>query len=227
MRNRTVSAWPYRTAPMAGALKAVAYFERSGCMRSDSPAPWGGGDLIAFSINGLMFAGTEVKEKLNEAYLRRLEKNVERGKARPEKHRLFWLAWFPVYQAGLFDTLEEMQISVPLCETFRVFWDEIDEDRPFEGLALKCLQNPFVGPVQRRLRGLPRIAEEYDLDGAVLFATPACRHANAAYRVLKEMLAEEGLPFLMLDMDISDPRGFSKEQMKVRIEAFAEVLGGC
>jgi len=193
-------------------------------MLKHSPVPWGGGDLIAFSINGLMFNGTEVKEKLNEAYLRRLEKNMERGKARPEKHRLYWFAWFPVYAAGLFDTLREMEVSVPLCETFRVFWDEIDEDRPFEGLALKCLQNPFIGPVQRRMRGLSRIAEEYNLDGAVLFATPACRHANAAHRVLKDTLAEEGLPFLLLDMDISDPRGFSREQMKVRLEAFTEVL---
>jgi benzoyl-CoA reductase/2-hydroxyglutaryl-CoA dehydratase subunit BcrC/BadD/HgdB len=193
-------------------------------MLKHSPAPWGGGDLIAFSINGLMFTGTEVKEKLNEAYLRDMEKKIEQGKTRPESHRLYWFAWLPVYEAGLFDTLKEMEVSIPLCETFRVFWDEIDEDRPFEGLALKCLQNPFVGPVKRRMHGLPRIAEEYNLDGALLFATPACRHANGAYRVLKDSAAEAGLPFLMLDMDISDPRGYSREQMRVRLEAFVEVL---
>jgi benzoyl-CoA reductase/2-hydroxyglutaryl-CoA dehydratase subunit BcrC/BadD/HgdB len=188
------------------------------------PAYWGAGDLIAFSINGLMFTGTEVKEQLNEAYLRDVEKNIKEGKTRPEKHRLYWFAWLPVYEAGLFDTLKEKEVSVPLCETFRVFWDEIDEDRPFEGLALKCLQNPFIGPVTRRTHRLARIAEEYNLDGAVLFATPACRHANGAYRVLKDSAAEVGLPFLMLDMDISDPRGYSKEQMRVRVEGFIELL---
>jgi len=31
------------------------------------------------------------------------------------------------------------------------FWDEIDEENPFEGLALKCLKNPFVGPGARCL----------------------------------------------------------------------------
>jgi benzoyl-CoA reductase/2-hydroxyglutaryl-CoA dehydratase subunit BcrC/BadD/HgdB len=193
-------------------------------MLKHCPAPYGGGDLIAFSINGLMFTGTEVKERVNEAYLRRMETVIEQGRARPEKHRIYWFAWLPVYDAGLFDTLKEKEVSIPLCETFRVYWDEIDEDRPLEGLALKCLQNPFIGPVERRTRGLAETAQAYSMDGALLFATPACRHANGAYRVLKDAAAKEGLPFLLLDMDISDPRGHSREQMKVRLEGFIELL---
>lgn len=188
------------------------------------PAPWGGGQLIGFSINGGMFNGTETKERLNEAFLRSLEKRIASGKPRPEEHRLYWFAWLPTYPSNLFDILESKGVSVPLCETFRVFWDEIDEDRPFEGLALKCLQNPFVGPVTRRTRGLDRVVEAYRIDGALLFATPACRHANAAYRHLKDSLERVGVPFLMLDMDISDPRGYSPEQTRTRLEGFIELL---
>jgi benzoyl-CoA reductase/2-hydroxyglutaryl-CoA dehydratase subunit BcrC/BadD/HgdB len=188
------------------------------------PAPWGGGELIGFSINGLMFMGSEVKERLNKAFARQLERRIESGKLWPEKHRLYWFAWLPVYEAGLFDMLKEKEVSVPLCETFRVYWDEIDEDHPFEGLAMKCLQNPFVGSVTRRTEGLDEIAEEYGIDGALLFATPACRHANGAYRFLKDSVAKHGLPFLMLDIDISDPRGHSEEQMKTRLEGFIELM---
>lgn len=191
-----------------------------------SPAPWGGSQLIGFSINGPLFNGTETKERLNEAFVRRIRKQIETGKLRPERHRLYWFAWLPTYASNLFEILGENQVSVPLCETFRVFWDEIDEDRPFEGLALKCLQNPFVGPISRRLDGLDRIVEEYGIDGGLLFATPACRHANAACSLLKEALAGKGLPFLMLDMDISDPRGYSPEQTKTRLGAFIETLEG-
>jgi benzoyl-CoA reductase/2-hydroxyglutaryl-CoA dehydratase subunit BcrC/BadD/HgdB len=71
---------------------------------------------------------------------------------------------------------------------------------------------------------LSEIAQAYSLDGALLFATPACRHANGAYRVLKDAAAKEGLPFLLLDMDISDPRGYSREQMKTRLEGFIELM---
>lgn len=188
------------------------------------PAPWGGAGMIGYSINGLLFTGTEVMERLNEAFVRELEKRIETGKLNPEKHRLYWFAWFPVYESNLFGVLGENQVSVPICETLRVYWDEIDEDNPFEGLALKCLRNPFIGPVTRRTEGLGTVIDEYKIDGALLFATPSCKHANGAYKCLKDCLAKHGVPFLMLDMDISDPRGYSPEQIKVRLEGFIELL---
>ncbi len=188
------------------------------------PAPWGGGSMIGYSINGQLFTGTEVMERLNDAFIAQLEGRIEAGKLRPEKHRIYWFAWLPVYDSNIYDILKENEVGIPLCETFKVHWDEIDEDNPFEGLALKCLKNPFVGPIARRLEGLDTIIDEYSIDGALLFATPACHHANAGYRMLKDFLAERGLPFLLLDMDISDPRGYSPEQTKTRLEGFAEVL---
>ena len=39
-------------------------------------------------------------------------------------------------------------------------------------------------------------------------------------------MARHGIPFLMLDIDISDPRGYSEEQIKTRVEGFVEVLSG-
>ncbi len=188
------------------------------------PAPWGEGQLIAYSINGPMFNGTETRERLNEAFLKKIDQRIRTGNLRTERHRLYWFGWLPTYPSNLFEVLAKNHVTVPLCETFRVFWDEIDEDRPFEGLALKCLRNPFVGPVTRRTRGLGGIVEEYGLDGAILFATPACRHANAAYLHLRKSLEGLGLPFLLLDMDISDPRGYSPEQIRTRLEGFVELL---
>jgi benzoyl-CoA reductase/2-hydroxyglutaryl-CoA dehydratase subunit BcrC/BadD/HgdB len=188
------------------------------------PAPWGGAQLIGYSINGFLFNGTEVMERVTRAFIKELGDRIETGALRPEKHRLYWFAWFPVYPCNLFDVLQEHEVSVPLCETLRVYWDEVNEDNPFEGLALKCLQNLFVGPASRRIQGLDRIIDEFNIDGSLLFATPACRHANAAYRFLKDSMAEHDVPFLLLDVDISDPRGYSAEQIKTRVEGFVEVL---
>jgi benzoyl-CoA reductase/2-hydroxyglutaryl-CoA dehydratase subunit BcrC/BadD/HgdB len=189
-----------------------------------SPAPWGGGPMIGYSINGHLFFGTEVMERLNDAFIKELHMRIDTGKLRPEKRRLYWFAWLPVYPCNLFETLQEKEISVPLCETLRVHWDELDEDNPFEALALKCLKNLFVGSGKRRIKGMQTIIDEFSIDGALLFATPACRHANGAYRYLKDSMAERGIPFLLLDMDISDPRGYSPEQVKTRLEGFIELL---
>jgi benzoyl-CoA reductase/2-hydroxyglutaryl-CoA dehydratase subunit BcrC/BadD/HgdB len=188
------------------------------------PAPWGGRELVAFSINSLWLSSSEVKERLNFEFLRRMEQAIAAEEARPERHRLYWLAWIPTYPSNPFDVLAEHQVSVPLCETFRVFWDEIDEENPFEGLALKCLKNPFVGTGARRTEDLQSIVEEYAVDGAILFATPACRHSKTAHRILRDRFAELGAPLLTLDMDISDPRGYSPEWTRARLEEFVEIL---
>jgi benzoyl-CoA reductase/2-hydroxyglutaryl-CoA dehydratase subunit BcrC/BadD/HgdB len=188
------------------------------------PAPWGGSDLISFSINSLMFAGTQMKETLNDALGAELEQRIQRADLPPERFRIYWFAWMPTYRCNLFDLLRENGISVPLCENFRIHSEELDESNPFESLALRCLSDPFVGAGTRRTEGLDRIVEDYALDGALLFATPSCRHANTAYPLLKDAVAKLGLPFLVLDMDIGDPRDYSPRHTLARLEAFVELL---
>ncbi|MHC4934268.1 MAG: 2-hydroxyacyl-CoA dehydratase subunit D [Planctomycetota bacterium] len=188
------------------------------------PAPWGGRELISFSINSLWLSASDVKERLNEAFVAQMERAIAADRSGPERHRIYWFAWIPTYPSNLFEILAEHQVSVPLCENFRVSWDEIDAENPFEGLALKCLKNPFVGAGARRTEDLDRIAAEYAIDGALLFATPACRHSKSTHRILRDRLMGLGVPLLTLDMDISDPRGFSPEQTRSRLEEFIEIL---
>jgi len=189
------------------------------------PAPWGGRRLVSYAINGQILAATPVEEEINQTFIQEMEARIAGGGLREERHRIYWFAWIPTYTNDLFDILKEHQVSVPLCENFRLFWDQIDEENPFEGLAMKCLKNPFVGPSRRRTRDLAAIKEEYGIDGSILFATPACRHSKSANRLLKEAWAEQGVPFLTLDMDICDPRTHATEQGKTRREGFVELLG--
>ncbi len=153
-----------------------------------------------------------------------MEQRIATDELEPERHRIYWFAWLPTYPSHLFDTLNENRVGIPLCETFRVHWDEIDEENPFEGLARKCLANPFVGAGSRRTDGLETVAEEYAIDGALLFATPACRHSKSTHRLLRDQLAKLDIPLLTLDMDISDPRGYSPERTSGRLEEFVEIL---
>ncbi|HVN71371.1 MAG TPA: 2-hydroxyacyl-CoA dehydratase family protein [Desulfomonilia bacterium] len=188
------------------------------------PMPMNPKDMIGYSLHGNLFSGTTVKEMLDEQLIHDIKEKIAKGISRKESHRIFWFAWFPVYQENVFETFKNHQVGIPLCETYRVYWDEMDEDNPFEGMALKCLKNPFVGPASRRVEGMDKIKEDYALEGALLFATPACRHANSPHMFLKNAFAELGIPFLMLDMDISDPRGFQPEQIRTRLEGFIEVM---
>jgi Benzoyl-CoA reductase/2-hydroxyglutaryl-CoA dehydratase subunit, BcrC/BadD/HgdB len=81
-----------------------------------------------------------------------------------------------------------------------------------------------VGSSRRRIDGLEAIQDAYQVDGAILFATPACRQSNAAWRILKDATDSLHMPFLMLDMDIGDPRGYSPQQVRTRLEGFIELM---
>lgn len=188
------------------------------------PAPWSDIALIVYSIQGRQFSGTPVLERLNRAFVRYMERRIASGELEPERHRVFWFAWVPTYATNIFEVFRTHRVSVPRCETLTVHWDEIDEQNPFEGLALKCLKDPLVGPHARRAYGLEATMDEYQIDGALLFATPACRNANGAYRLLQDSLAALDIPLLTLDMDIGDEREYSPEQVRTRLEAFIEVL---
>ena len=188
------------------------------------PAPWSDVALVPYSIQGRQFSGTPVLERLNQAFVRYMERRIASGELEPERHRVFWFAWVPVYATNIFEVFRAHRVSLPRCETLAVYWDEIDEQNPFEGLARKCLQDPLVGPHARRVEGLEITMDEYHIDGALLFATPACRNANGAYRLLQDSLAALDIPLLTLDMDIGDERGYSPEQVRNRLEVFIEVL---
>jgi benzoyl-CoA reductase/2-hydroxyglutaryl-CoA dehydratase subunit BcrC/BadD/HgdB len=190
------------------------------------PVPMKPQDMIAYSINGQLFGGRPVKEKLEEQLIIDIKEKRAKGITHQESHRIYWFAWTPIHPTNVFDILRERRVGIPLCETFHVHWEEIDEDNLFEGLALKCLNNPFIGSADRRTAGIEEIVDMYGIDGALLFATPACRHSNNTHMLLKDAFARLDKPFLMMDMDISDPRGYQPEQVKTRLEGFIEVMEG-
>jgi len=190
------------------------------------PAPWGGNPLVNYSIFSRMFDGSPVLADLHEAYTAKLTDRIETGKLRPERHRVFWYAWIPAYKNAVFDLLTHNEVSIPVCETFMIHWDEIDERDPFEGLALRCLKDPFIGPTKRRTDFLDTIVDEFGIDGVILFATPACRHSKGNWAIMKEAATARGIPLFVLDMDIADSRTYAKEQVRTRLEGFIEMMDG-
>jgi hypothetical protein len=52
-------------------------------------------------------------------------------------------------------------------KVLRIWWSELDEERPFEALAGKALENYLLGSASRRARSLTAMAREYGVDGAI------------------------------------------------------------
>lgn len=104
---------------------------------------------------------------------------------------------------------------------------EFDLNNPIESYAEGTLQT--VRATQTGLLfDIPDIespASPFNLDGIVYHGVKSCRTASSGLADRRYHLAESGgLPTLMLESDIVDPRAVSKAQMKNRADAFFEGL---
>ena len=131
-----------------------------------------------------MFSGTPFQEQLYQKIIDECQQRMAEGKTLPEEFRMLWLAWFPSLPTNINDILRAKKVSIVMSELARVYWDEIDESHPFEGMALRCLKNPYVGSVEQRLNGVLQLVDEYAVDGVIHFSSTACRHVNASFRLI-------------------------------------------
>jgi len=188
------------------------------------PCPWDGYRACQLGIAGSLFFGSPLRDEINQMLLQEMEERLNSEKAFPERRRILWFPWVPVQQTNIFTTLRANQVNVVMAESARAYWSEIDDRNPIEGLALKALEDPHVGKADRRVEALVRLAQEFEVDGAIHFSTPACRHENGAFRLIDSALKDTGIPVLNLEADMTDERNYSPDQTATRLEAFLEML---
>jgi benzoyl-CoA reductase/2-hydroxyglutaryl-CoA dehydratase subunit BcrC/BadD/HgdB len=188
------------------------------------PCPWDGYRACLLGIAGSLFWGSPFRDELNRMLLKEMQERIQRGKTFPESYRILWFPWVPVQPTNIFNTLKENRVNVVMAEAARIYWSEIDESNPFEGLALKALQDPHVGTAERRIKAIPELAKQYDVDGAIHFSTPACRHENGSFYLIANALRENGVPVLNLEGDMTDERNYFAEQTKTNLARFFEIL---
>ena len=200
-----------------------SYLEVNALMKT-KPCPWDGSRAAPLGISGSLFWGSPIREEINRMLIREMEGRISSGKTFPETYRILWFPWVPVQTTNIFTTLRENNVNVVMAESARVWWEELDETDPFEALALKALQNYLVGPAQKRVKGIVELAEEYEVNGAIHFSTPACIHENGSLSLISDALKHRGVPLLDLEGDMTDERNYSPEQTMHKLTSFLEVL---
>jgi benzoyl-CoA reductase/2-hydroxyglutaryl-CoA dehydratase subunit BcrC/BadD/HgdB len=141
-----------------------------------------------------------------------------------EEHRLFWMHLRPFYAADLFHFLSERHAAVVRDEFTAYPWVPLDPRSPIPSLARRICANPGLGPLDRRLRFTVEQVRASHCQGVIHFSHRGCRQATGAGYILKEGLKRAGIPCLILDGDCVDPRDYSLEQMRTRVEGFLEML---
>jgi benzoyl-CoA reductase subunit B len=101
-----------------------------------------------------------------------------------------------------------------------------DPRRPLESIAEQMLMHNLCNrTMQERYRQIRTYVEDWHADALVIHSVKSCRLFSAGQGDMREYFTKElGVPTLMVESDLEDPRYYAEAQMKNRIDAFFESL---
>lgn len=101
-----------------------------------------------------------------------------------------------------------------------------DPARPLESIARQMMaENLTNRSLLARYAQIRRYVEEWGADALVIHSIKSCRLFSAGQGDMREYFTKElGVPTLLVESDLEDPRYYAEAQMKNRIDAFFESL---
>ncbi|MFW5878867.1 MAG: 2-hydroxyacyl-CoA dehydratase subunit D [Myxococcota bacterium] len=165
------------------------------------------------------------------ALLREIEerKAAGVGALKNERKRVVWdnlPIWYRVRWMG--DLLAERGVAM-VTSTYTNAWGElaemIDPQRPMQSAARVYLHPILNRGTGHKLATMQRMVRDYSADGVLLHSDRSCKPYSIGQISQRDRLAAAGVPALLLEADHNDPRAFSEEQARSRIEAFLEMMG--
>jgi benzoyl-CoA reductase/2-hydroxyglutaryl-CoA dehydratase subunit BcrC/BadD/HgdB len=103
----------------------------------------------------------------------------------------------------------------------------MDPDKPYESLARKYLYGCwFMTSVRETVHSLiAKKAIDYKVDGIISYALYGCKIATGFLPYQAKIMQENyGIPTLLLEGDMVDPRDYADGPVKNRVDAFMEML---
>ncbi|HUZ48679.1 MAG TPA: 2-hydroxyacyl-CoA dehydratase family protein [Candidatus Dormibacteraeota bacterium] len=101
-----------------------------------------------------------------------------------------------------------------------------DPDHPMESIARHLLEwNLTNRNFLQRYAQIERYLEEWNASALVIHSVKSCRLFSAGQGDMREYFTKRGIPTLLVESDLEDPRYFSEAQMRNRIDAFFESVG--
>ncbi len=184
--------------------------------------------LIHMAIN-VTLRGTEEAVKyyrmlIDEYMEEKVKKGI--GVIPNEKYRLYWEnlpVWFKFRDH--FNLLAEYG-AVILTSLYTQAWCyDFDPSDPIRTLAENYASVFSNRPLRERAKMALKLFRDYSLNGWILFINRSCKAVSGGVHELRRIFVEEtGIPALVFESDMGDPRFYSEVQVRTRIEAYLETL---
>ncbi|MBN2157796.1 MAG: 2-hydroxyacyl-CoA dehydratase [Spirochaetes bacterium] len=186
------------------------------------------GHLWHFNMSGGVKESTGVFRRLVELAQNNLERNIPAVKN--EKYRA--VLWNPpfLHFLEIFNWIERTYGVTLIIDSMtynRVpMIDTSTPDTMLRGLGTMIMQGPMArhtrGPAENYLDDIFRLYKHFDLDMVWVAGHVGCKNTAALNGVLREKCRAAGIPLLILEYDLSDPRIVTHEGMISQIEYFMD-----
>lgn len=192
--------------------------------KSDSP-PISGTEILQVLLAGMVMDREQYNRQLEEL----LGKLEGKGGDYQGKIRLL-LMGSEMEDPGYIQLIEELGgivVTDDLCNGMRYFDEMVDPaGDPLEALARRYLSKapcPRLCPSSERVGRLKEIAREWKVEGVIYESIKFCDLHSGVFPVIRDGFQEMGLPVLSLQREYGMA---GAGQMKTRVQAFYENLGG-
>ena len=101
-----------------------------------------------------------------------------------------------------------------------------DPQRPLESIAMHMLRwNLTNRSMLQRYQQIKSYVEDWNADALVIHSVKSCRLFSAGQGDMREYFTKDlGIPTLLIESDLEDPRYFAEAQLRNRVDAFFESL---
>jgi len=212
--------------------RCVEYWLELMELQKMKPAPRTG-PLWTGTFAGMTSFGLPSSTAAVKSVLDKVKEDIARGKTAvdDEKVRVIWFH-FPVgWDTGLMRWMADMGVVVPFVEMDGYRAEPVDTSTPesmLRGMARRALEVPMVkiaqGATDRYIEDLLYVIREWKGDCAIIAGHPGCKWITGAHGLISDACREEGIPVLLYDLDLVDPRVTSEEESRVRIEQFLNMV---
>ena len=213
-------------------------------LRVAQPCPMGAEDFFSGCVIPMTYMTGQVE---SVDYLRRLRDELRDrvakriGVLKDERYRLLWVGLPPWYNLGFFNAIGDLGAVFPV-ETMYFTGPPVDADLsdPVEAIvertwkraewANSCstehIPEHFV-PCNQTPAGSGLIrswVKKFKLDGAIMHRTRTCRAMSWGQVHIKNLLAEEGIPSLIIESDMGDPRNWNQSTMMAQVRGLLSTI---
>ena len=202
------------------------------------PTPWTLWDY-GVSIAPVFYAmgkpeSLEYYKHLLKELKERASKNIPAILPDGEKYRLYWDGWLPWAFLGKFSRLFTSHGAVPICGRYPwEFFPHPERINPdADDIINEWIRMHYTSEMLLFHDGpwggedfIGKLADEYSIDGLVMFSSKTCRLWNMGqWEILNSIDKKYGIPGTVIEADMIDSSMLSEEQIKTRLEALFETI---